>query len=549
MLVVLVAGLYVAGYAVAGDKVPRGTTVAGVDIGGLAPGDARSTLDDALAERERTPVEVRLGDRTSTLDPAEAGLSFDHAATVAATDAGSSWSPTRLWGWYVGDESVEPVVRVDEERLAEAVAQLQGDVGDEPVDGAVRLQGTRVVVDDPVPGRGIDLDVAREALVDALVGGGTAELAITELEPEIGTDEVEAAVSDLAEPALAAPVRLRFGGSTVRLRPRQYAGALSFEPRDGALELVVDDAAVVELVEGATAGAGEPVDARIELVDGKPKVIKAKPGISFQPADVVAAFEQVVTAPDGERTADVEGTVEQPEFTTKDARALGVKRRVSTFVTEFPYAEYRNTNIGRAAEIVDGTLLMPGEVFSLNDIVGERTAENGFAIGTIIQNGIFVEDYGGGVSQMATTTFNAAFYAGLKDIEHKPHSVFIDRYPEGREATVAWPTVDLRFQNDTDHGILIGTEFVDSTPSSAGSVRVSMYSTKVWDIDDETSERYAYVSPGTRRLDTPNCVPNTGYSGFQVDVTRIFRRHGEAEVVKRETFHTDYIASDTVICR
>ena len=95
---------------------------------------------------------------------------------------------------------------------------------------------------------------------------------------------------------------------------------------------------------------------------------------------------------------------------------------------------------GRAAELVNGTLLKPGEEFSLNEVVGERTAENGFTKGFIISDGVFKEDLGGGVSQVATTTFNAMFFAGLEDVEHKPHSFYIDRYPVGREATVAWPT-------------------------------------------------------------------------------------------------------------
>ena len=144
-------------------------------------------------------------------------------------------------------------------------------------------------------------------------------------------------------------------------------------------------------------------------------------------------------------------------------RRSKIKEQVSTFTTYYPYAEYRNINIGRAAELVDGTVLKPGETFSLNDIVGERTRENGFTEGFIISNGIFKEDLGGGVSQMATTTFNAMFFAGLKDIEHKPHSFYIDRYPVGREATVAWGAVDLRFQNDTPYGVLVHATV---TPSS-----------------------------------------------------------------------------------
>jgi vancomycin resistance protein YoaR len=181
--------------------------------------------------------------------------------------------------------------------------------------------------------------------------------------------------------------------------------------------------------------------------------------------------------------------------------------------------------------------------------VGERTRENGFTTGFVISGGIFKEDLGGGVSQMATTTFNAMFFAGLKDIEHKPHSFYIDRYPVGREATVAWPSVDLQFQNDTEYGVLIEAFVNDSTPSSQGSVTVRMYSTKVWDITSSASERYNYVGPGTRTLDTPDCYPNTGFSGFQIDVTRTFKEHGESEVHHTEKFHTSYTPADTVICK
>ena len=102
------------------------------------------------------------------------------------------------------------------------------------------------------------------------------------------------------------------------------------------------------------------------------------------------------------------------------------------FTTSFPYAEYRNINIGRAAELINNTLLKPGETFSLNRIVGERTAANGFTEGYVIKGGI-EKDLGGGVSQSATTTFNAMFFAGLKDIQHRPHTLYINRYPAGRE--------------------------------------------------------------------------------------------------------------------
>ena len=149
--------------------------------------------------------------------------------------------------------------------------------------------------------------------------------------------------------------------------------------------------------------------------------------------------------------------------------------------------------------------MKPGETFSLNGTVGERTAENGFTKGFIISNGIFTEDFGGGVSQMATTTFNAAFFGGMTDVQHKPHSFYIDRYPVGREATVAWPTVDLRWRNDTPYGVLVHAHVTPSTPSSQGVVTVRLFSTKYWDITTKTGDRYTFTSPATRTLDTADC--------------------------------------------
>ena len=346
---------------------------------------------------------------------------------------------------------------------------------------------------------------------------------------------------------MSTAVTLVFGKSDVRLQPKDYAGALSMVPEDGELVPKIDARKITRLVETATTN-GEPVDASVALVDGKPKVIPAKPGVEFEPEDVVTVFTDLLAAPEGDRTGEVEATVREADFTTKEAKALGIKEKVSEFVTYFPYAEYRNVNIGRAAELVNGTILKPGETFSLNETVGERTAENGFTIGYVISNGVLVKDYGGGVSQMATTTFNAMFFAGLEDIEHKPHSFYIDRYPEGREATVAWPTVDLSFRNDTDYGVLIYANVQPGTYSPQGVVTVRMYSTKVWDIESKTGPRYNYRSPATRYLQTPDCEPFTGYSGFDVDVTRIFRKHGETAIDHTEEFHTAYTAADSVVC-
>jgi vancomycin resistance protein YoaR len=549
-LVLLLAGGWTAAYLVAGDKVPRGTSVAGVDIGGLSQSAAAEALESGLADRVNAPINVTIEDQTEAILPEDAGLSVDYTASVAAADAEQSWSPGRLWEYFTGGDDLDAVVVVDEAAMQATIAGLTESVGTPAQDGSWTFADNRFQAIDPVVGRGIDAAAAQDAILAAYLSDDpAAELAMTELQPEIDEADMREAQESFVNPAMSAPVILLFDDSRVLLRPRDYLQTLSLEPRDGELEPTVDVERLSTLVDGKTSDAGKPVDATIKIVNDKPKVIPAKPGVTYDPADVADVFLELVAAPDGERKAEVEARVDQPDFTTKDARDLKIREEVSSFETYFPYAEYRNINIGRAGELIDGTILEPGEEFSLNETVGERTAENGFVPGFIISDGIFKEDYGGGVSQMATTTFNAMFFAGLRDIEHKPHSFYIDRYPVGREATVAWGSVDLRFENDTPYGVLIDVNVTPSTPSSQGVVTVRMFSTKYWDITTETSERYAYVSPGTRILDTRDCYPNSGYSGFQVDVWRYFKKPGQSALDHQEKFHTTYTPADTVICR
>jgi vancomycin resistance protein YoaR len=255
----------------------------------------------------------------------------------------------------------------------------------------------------------------------------------------------------------------------------------------------------------------------------------------------------VLTKTGAERSVEVEAKVVQPEFTTADAEALKITEKISDYTTEFPYAEYRNTNQGRAAELIDGTIIKPGETFSFNDVVGERTEANGFVSGTVINGGVFREELGGGVSQVATTMYNAGFFGGMEDTEHHPHAFYIDRYPVGREATVYFGSLDLRWKNTTDYGVLIRSFVKKSTPGSAGKMTVELWSTKVWDkIEADASPRRNGRTPGTQYDDTNRCVPQAPVAGFDIDIIRTFIKGGK--VVKTETDTANYQAADRVIC-
>jgi len=551
VLALLVGGGWTAAYALAGDKIANGTTVAGVPIGNLTPAAAQRKLRDELGPRIARPVTVTAEDGSSQLTPADAGVSIDYAATVADAGAARSWDPRDLWNHYTGGGRVDPVVEVDQDALDKAKAALDKSLGTPAEDGSVTLgkEGVRTAAE--VVGAEIDGDELRAGLVEAVTSKErTLDLELHEVQPDIDDADVRTAVDSFANPAMSGPVTLMFGSSPVVLRPTQFGPVLRLEPKDGTLQPALDQKGLDALVSaGIAERADAPVDATVKLVHGKPKVIPAKPGVTFDPQQVASTFLSLVTKPEGQRQQAVDATVAAPKISTAQAQAWQIKEKVSTFTTYFPYAEYRNTNIGRAAQLVNGTILKPGDTFSLNGTVGERTRENGFTEGWTIQNGVFYSDLGGGVSQMATTTFNAMFFAGLKDVEHKPHSLYISRYPVGREATVAWGSVDLKFTNDTAYGVLIHTEFRPSTPSRQGAVTVSMWSTKTWDITTKTGSRYNQTPFKKRVIHDTNCEATTGAPGFDIDVWRYFHKPGSTAVERTEKFHTHYIPQDDVTCK
>ncbi len=140
------------------------------------------------------------------------------------------------------------------------------------------------------------------------------------------------------------------------------------------------------------------------------------------------------------------------------------------------------------------------------------------------------------------------FFAGLQDVEHTPTRVHGQGGPVGRETTVVWPSTDLRFIDDSRYGVLVTASVRKATPRRQGSVTVSMWSTKRWDVTARTGPRTQVRRPAVRYVRTGACQPVAGTPGFGVDVVRVFRAPGSGRVVRTQTFHTDYQAGDAVRC-
>jgi vancomycin resistance protein YoaR len=136
---------------------------------------------------------------------------------------------------------------------------------------------------------------------------------------------------------------------------------------------------------------------------------------------------------------------------------MGITGTVGAYETFYGGIPNRIHNVQLVAHLVDHKFIAPGETFSFNDTTGERSAAKGFLEAPVIVNGELQTGLGGGVCQVSTTVFNAAYEAGLPITTRTNHALYISHYPLGRDATVDYPGIDLKFVNDTKHWILLRT--------------------------------------------------------------------------------------------
>lgn len=546
--VVLLGGLYVGGYVLTGNRLPADTTIAGVEVGGLSPAAARTALADELGPKEDEPVVLVHGDDRFEVTPSDAGLALDVDASVAAAGGARSWDPRDMLALVVGSRERAPVLTVDEKALASAVAAI-GEGVDVPVTEAlITFRGAEPRTRQPKDGLTIRKDDTARLIQDEyLVQDEPADVPTAAVEPAVDAAGLREAVTAIAEPAVAAPVTIKVGEQRVSLPVTAYAPALRVEPVDGAMTAVIDPERLAEPLTSATTGIGrKAVDATVEIRGERPVVVPGKAGIGLQPQEMAEKLVPVLTRTGDERTVEVEAKVVQPELTTEDAKNLRITEKISEFTTQYPHADYRNINQGRAAQLLNGTIVEPGETFSFNDTVGERTAANGFTSGSVINGGRFRDELGGGVSQVVTTTYNAAFFAGLDDVEHHPHAFYIDRYPVGREATVYFGSLDLRFRNNLRSGVLIRSFVQPSSPGGVGRTTVQIWGTKEFDVEAGQSARRNFRTGQTRYDTSAGCSPQGALPGFDIDIYRTIRKDGR--VVKRETDTAVYQAADRIVC-
>ena len=540
--VVAVAALYLGAIVLSGDGFRSGTTVSGVDISGLSGPEAIDKLNSTVGAVARKPLRVRTGDHLFVIDPQAAGLKFDAESTIAQA-TGRTWNPIALISDFMTQRELDPITTIDQSALD---AQLDGVATaiDQPaVEPTLIITERKPVLTPGIDGFALDQAATGDAMKVAFMQKREPISAVlVDVPPAVSAPAASKAKS-LARTAIANPVNVTAGDITATINSADVADALTFTQEGGELVPVLDGAILHKSIAADLEAVETPGrDATFKIVRRQPVVVPSQVGSGIADDELAAQVATVIGNDPPNRNVTVSMGTRDPKLTTEQAEQLGITQKISSFTQQFPYAAYRVQNIGEAARRVNGTLLMPGETFSMNDTIKERTVANGYTVGFVIgEGGVFAEELGGGVSAATTTMWTAAFFAGMERTFTQAHSIYISRYQAGLEATVAWGSFDMKFTNNTPNAVFITTKMTDT------SMNATFWGTPTYDeIKAEFGPKYN-VSPYPTIYDkTKKCLGQGGMEGFSIDVDRVFYKDG-AEV-NRETITTNYRSSPKVIC-
>ena len=541
------------GYAFAGsaDKLAKGIRIGGVDVGGLTPAHARALLAGRAASLAGTPVTFVAAGHTWRIRPLELGVHADWRRAVdAAARKGDGFGFVR--GYRRLALRLVPVNLTPQPRAYEAAVIYEVGLVAQAVDRAPRAarlkrSGLRIELVHGQTGTVLDRNRAARKVVRALASFDRApvSLPVRTQRPRVTVQDL-AAAQRLDARVLAAPITLTLEAKRWHLSRWQLASLLLLQP-DGRSKLRLGgkpaNAYFAKLVREVSTPAH---DAAFAVAPGRISIVPARPGLGL---DVPRTTEAILAAAQRrlDRTAKLVVSQTQPRRSTADAKAMGITGLVSSYETFYGGVPNRIHNVQVVAHLVDDKLIAPGATFSFNDATGERTAAKGFLEAPVIINGELQTALGGGVCQVSTTVFNAAYEAGLPISARTNHALYISHYPLGRDATVNYPDVDLKFINDTKHWLLLRT-FVGSS-----SLVVNLYGTaQNRRVETETAPLRVVKPPPVERTLDKTLPPGTKVvddPGVPAQATSVRRRvyAPDGTLLYDTTWYSSYRAEPKLI--
>lgn len=509
----------------------HGASVGGVNLGGKSNSQAKKALTARADIAIDTPLLFKLGNEKTSISSQDIGLEYDIDASLkSAKKIGTSSNPLvavpNLFARYLFGENIDPVVKYDKAKFETVVNNLVDTFSKGRANAGVEIEDTKVKVISPKSGQGVSYEQASKALKDTISD-------FSHKETTLKSEKVNAQITLAEAERTASILRTMFSrpttittpaGNSVSISPDQLSAAIVIKPDKSSLKISIDEKKIrEELSSQLQTVESAPVDATFATSATGVSVVPSIPGKQI---DFTSALKKWVK---GEHSFVAEVVDVQPAHDTKWASSLNITEVVSSFSTNFTAGQTRVKNIRRAAEQVNNTVIEPGETFSLNAALGKRTAENGYFKAPVYSDADgFFEDYGGGASQFSTTLFNAAFIGGYKDVTHTPHTIYISRYPKGREATLNWGSIDMAFKNDSNSGILIRTGLGTS------SLSVTLYGNKEGrKVTLEGPVELGQTPIGTEYTDDPTLNVGVeketqhGYPGIVVENYRTVDRPGK----------------------
>ena len=551
LLAVLTAlvGLAFAGSSV---RIADGVQIAGVDVGGLTKSEARTLLQRRSQEVAHVPIVFTAGGKEYPIKATTLGVEADWSTAIeSAAREGEGFGPVRgfkrLQTRFFGSE-IAPPVRVYKAALEFKLAGLAKDIDQRHVEAELVRRGLAVEVVPGQPGRRLARSVSERRIVRSLAQLDRGQ----QVALPVLLDPVEVTAADLAPAAaqarvaLSAPVRLEYAGTRWKL-PRWRIAELLSLPVGGATDVTIAGPGAEawfkklrKTVERA------PVDAAFAVKPGGIDIVPDKDGLAVDvPATAKALLAAATSAT--ARTAPLSVRTAPAERSTADAQAMGITGVVGSYYTTYGGIPSRLHNVALVAQLIDGALVAPGKTFSFNGTTGERTAEKGFEEAPVIINGELQTGLGGGICQVSTTVFNAVYEAGLQIDERTNHALYISHYPLGRDATVNYPDLDLKFTNDTDHWLLLRT-FVGS-----GSLTVNLYGTPQNRRVETTAQPLQVVgAPTIKRVPDPTLEKGTSVVeeyGQPARSTSVGRKVYDAggAVLHEDTWYSSYRSEPKVV--
>lgn len=504
VIVLLLAAAYVALHEQAGGRLPLGTKVQGVSLSGMKVADARAKLVSRLgSDPQRTLHFVHNGHDYSFV-PARSGVSIDYATILRRAGAGSDrWSPGSLWSWLAAGDDVPASLMVQQPRFRDALQALANKVGRPAVQGTVDFRNGHAVPVFGHSGLAVDQHRMRTLIAKLIFDNHRTELPIHRQNAYVPRAAVRAAYRGFARTAMSGPVVLDFQGHRVVAPPRLFGKALSMIPQQGKLVPLVDGKTLMKALKPVlrkTIGP-KPRDAKLVLRNGRPHIVPAVYGASYESNAIAAALPTVLRRRTN-RVLHVHAAIVNPKRTTAEVKALGIDAEVASATVGEPSA---------VAAKLNGTMVHAGQQLKLSQLIG------------------------GSNRPVASALFQAALKAGLTIPSYTTAPAHDVKITPGQEMT------DVTVQADRNAAVYI------TAASSGSAVTVRLWSTPDWRVAVQASKPTNIQKPPVASDQSAGCTPRPGVPGFERMLTR-WRRSVYGGAPQRQTFRTTYRPIAGVSC-